>query len=322
MSDDPKSATPSLTPWSVQSAAFADVDEQAAALTGWNQSYMQLCSGGFRGEFRQFDLEGVRIFREELCSSVYQSGSLATGSLALGVPLACSGPGLFCGQPSALNSLHQFSGPSGFEFRTANSHIMLGIELAPPLARLVSPEGEHGPFAHDHAGVHPADPVALDELRQFLVLLLDAVHFTPNLLTLPALRTGMVDALLERVSALAPQPPDAQAQPLVQWRMVQEARQLVNDNLAQPPTIAELCTQLGVSRRTLQSGFQHAMGISPLTYLRVARLSAARRSLKTAASVTDAATQHGFWHFGHFAKDYQDMFGELPSQTLRRHSGP
>ncbi|WP_372659071.1 helix-turn-helix domain-containing protein [Hydrogenophaga sp.] len=321
MSHHPKSASTGPALPALLDAAYADVDEQAAALNGWNQSYMQLCAGGFQGDIRQLDLDGVRVFREGLKTSVYQTGSLASGTLALGVPLASSGPGLFCGKPCGLDTLHVFSGSSGFEFRTASEHVMLGVELAPELAHSVHPRGEDGPAFPGGAGIHRADPVALVELRQFLVLLFEALHFTPSLLALPTLRAGMVDALLEKVTALHAQAADAGEQPLGHWHMVREAQRLVGDDLAQPPTIAELCGHLGVSRRTLQSGFHRVLGISPLSYLRVARLGAARKSLKSAASVTDAATQHGFWHFGHFAKDYQDMFGELPSQTLRRHRG-
>lgn len=69
----------------------------------------------------------------------------------------------------------------------------------------------------------------------------------------------------------------------------------------------------------MQNGFQQVLGISPLSYLRAARPGAARQALKSSASVTDAATQLGFWHFGRFAKDYQAMFGELPSQTHRKY---
>ena len=85
--------------------------------------------------------------------------------------------------------------------------------------------------------------------------------------------------------------------------------------------MAQLCLDLGVSRRTLQSGFQHLLGTSPLAYLKAVRLHQARRALKRVGSVTEAATGCGFWHFGHFAHDYQALFGEKPSETLRRHRG-
>jgi AraC family ethanolamine operon transcriptional activator len=46
-----------------------------------------------------------------------------------------------------------------------------------------------------------------------------------------------------------------------------------------------------------------------------------RSALRDAASVTEAATCFGFWHFGNFAHDYRALFGELPSETFRRRRG-
>jgi AraC family transcriptional regulator, ethanolamine operon transcriptional activator len=34
--------------------------------------------------------------------------------------------------------------------------------------------------------------------------------------------------------------------------------------------------------------------------------------------VKKIALDSGFWHLGHFAKDYHALFGENPSETLRR----
>lgn len=40
------------------------------------------------------------------------------------------------------------------------------------------------------------------------------------------------------------------------------------------------------------------------------------------AQVSDILADFGFWHFGQFAKDYREAFGERPSDTLRRSSVP
>lgn len=304
----------------VMHAAFADVDEQAAALTGWNQSYLQLSAGGFSGSMRRVDLGGARLFMEGLQTSVYQTGGLDDDVLALGVPLRSSGPGLFCGRPCDHASLHVFSGRSGFEFRSASEHVMLGVELMPELVRgLRQTEEGDRPFGAD-AGIHAAVPGAVEDLRDFMTMLFDAAHATPALLGLPAVRVAMVDTLVEKVAALNQgMTAGADTAPDAHWRMVQDARELIDARIHQAPTVVELCASLGVSRRTMQNGFQQILGISPLSYLRAARLGAARQALKSSASVTDAATELGFWHFGHFAKDYQAMFGELPSRTHRRH---
>jgi len=294
----------------LREAFYADADEQAAALSGWNQNYLQLQAGGFSGRIRRIDLGGMHLFIEDLQASVLQTGCLAEGVLALGVPLRSRAPGLFCGRPCGEDALHVFSGRSGFEFRCAGDHQMLGIELTP---------SESGLSFGTQAGLRNAAPHAL---RGLLMNVFETAQARPESLAEAAVRARMSDALLDRISALSDVPSDEEASPDSHWLWVGRARELIAADLQQPPTVASLCEQLGVSRRSLQLAFQRVLGVSPLAYLRAARLGAARRSLKTAASVTEAATHLGFWHFGHFAKDYQAMFGELPSQTQRRHQPP
>lgn len=88
-----------------------------------------------------------------------------------------------------------------------------------------------------------------------------------------------------------------------------------------PVHIWELCSALRVSRRTLHRAFHDTLGIGPLAYLRLRRLSAAHRLLSTAPpetiSVTQVALDLGFSDLGRFASYYHKVFKESPSQTRR-----
>jgi AraC family transcriptional regulator, ethanolamine operon transcriptional activator len=108
--------------------------------------------------------------------------------------------------------------------------------------------------------------------------------------------------------------------------LVRRSRELLESNACSPLSILELCERLKVSRRTLQASFQTVAGIGPLEYLRDVRLNAVRRRLGTTTSselqVGDAAAEMGFFHLSHFARNYKELFGELPSETPRADSSP
>ena len=93
-------------------------------------------------------------------------------------------------------------------------------------------------------------------------------------------------------------------------------------NLERPIGLAELARATGVSARTLQSGYRRHCGTTPLRKLKLLRLNAARRALSAAdtraRSVSEVALWFGFTQFGKFARDYRRLFGERPSETLRR----
>jgi AraC family ethanolamine operon transcriptional activator len=99
------------------------------------------------------------------------------------------------------------------------------------------------------------------------------------------------------------------------------ARALVSQPMHQALTVDEVCARLHLTRRTLQNHFHSVVGLSPADFLKAVRLNACRHQLRAASvqelSVQDVAAQWGFFHMGHFAHDYKEMFGELPSHTLR-----
>jgi AraC family ethanolamine operon transcriptional activator len=303
-------------PW-LDSAGFADIDEQAAALDGWNQHYVQLSPGPFSGQVRRLQLDGVGLFLEELHQAVYQTGRVRDGVVALGVLVAMEGDGRFCGQACSSDALHVYSGDGGFEFLGPQRHLMLGIEIELPV--WVADLAEPGARALPRAGL--VRQVAAARLRtQALSLFEAALHGqAPG----PMARARLLDEV-----AQCPRgpPPGAAADGEGEARgtrgagpaLARRAHRWVAERLEEPPTVAEWCAALGVSRRTLQAGIQQAWGMGPLALLNALRLDAARRELKRGRSVTEAAVRYGFCHFGHFAADYRRLFGEPPSQTRRR----
>ncbi|AEC19665.1 AraC family transcriptional regulator [Pusillimonas sp. T7-7] len=88
------------------------------------------------------------------------------------------------------------------------------------------------------------------------------------------------------------------------------------------PSISTICTDLQLSERTLQYSFGALLDVSPYTYLRYMRLNGVRAALMQPdndnITITRVASHWHFLHMGRFSKDYQRMFGELPSTTLRQ----
>ena len=103
---------------------------------------------------------------------------------------------------------------------------------------------------------------------------------------------------------------------------VRQARDYIEAHLSDPVSLADITAAAGVHVTTLLKGFKQHYEISPIAYLKQKRLEAAHKALLAAepltTSVTEVATQWGFFHLGRFARDYRQLFGELPSETLKR----
>ncbi len=96
----------------------------------------------------------------------------------------------------------------------------------------------------------------------------------------------------------------------------------LRSRLTEPVTLPEIAETLGASERTLRRACQASYGTSPMQLLKALRLNALRSELARAdpkhQRVWEVAGELGFWHMGQLARDYRDLFGELPSETLAR----
>lgn len=113
----------------------------------------------------------------------------------------------------------------------------------------------------------------------------------------------------------------AETEPAPVPGLIRRAERYIADHAATAITVSDVAAHLGVSVRTLQSGFRHWRATTPNLYLRNVRLQLARDELLRLdgdANVTSAAMRYGFTHLGRFSAQYQAAFGETPSGTLRR----
>lgn len=91
----------------------------------------------------------------------------------------------------------------------------------------------------------------------------------------------------------------------------------------QPWSVADIAELTGSSVRRLQEGFEHNIGMSPITYLREVRLKRVHEELVQGLddNVTDIALRWGFTHLGRFAAAYRHKYGVTPSHTLSTDRG-
>ena len=107
-------------------------------------------------------------------------------------------------------------------------------------------------------------------------------------------------------------------------RLLEKAAEMMDTQGDSPIGLTQLCAAAQVSERTLINIFKRELGMTPKAYLKGHRLFRVHRELWRAAPskthVSDVANSWGFWHMGQFAADYRKLFGELPSETLKRSS--
>ncbi|WP_018240413.1 GlxA family transcriptional regulator [Ensifer sp. BR816] len=97
---------------------------------------------------------------------------------------------------------------------------------------------------------------------------------------------------------------------------------MMERNLEQTLTIAELAAALGISRRQLERLFLNEVNSSPAVMYKRVRLERAKQLLKQGdALLIDVAVEVGFETVSHFGRAFRKMYGETPT-TWRKNNPP
>jgi AraC-like DNA-binding protein len=101
--------------------------------------------------------------------------------------------------------------------------------------------------------------------------------------------------------------------------------EVLAEHLGEPLHTTELCERIGVTERTLRSCCAEFLGMSPIRYVLLRRLSRARVVLRDAApdgaNFLELVRGFGLTELGRFETAYRAAFSETPLTTLQRAPG-
>jgi AraC-like DNA-binding protein len=146
----------------------------------------------------------------------------------------------------------------------------------------------------------------------------------PRVLAAPEVRRQYARTLIEMLVHAAPHnystPIEEAASRPLPWH-VRRARDYVHNHIVDIRSVADIAASIGVTTRTLQSGFRKSFNMAPAEYIRRTRVEALHQALLEATagqSVTDLMQAVGIVNFGRYAHYYRKQIGVMPSVTLKR----
>jgi len=290
---------------------YTNIDYQAEQLTGFDQAYQQLDCGSYEGAFLACDSDEVGIFVERTNRRLGQQGAGPAGVLSAVVLLTDPGHSVSNGSPFTMDDV-LLVGPGGAYEAVVDAgvepavfSVSLESAAALPLRRL----------SNQQAGRirRVADPELSRKFRAVAANALRSWDAGSRSIAMP--RSVVHGLMLELLTA----PGAAEGSSHASIQLYRAARDVMLAGLTKPLTIPEVAARVGTSRRTLEQAFDKCASVSPARFQKLLRLNNARRLLESGRhSVSRAAMGSGLHHLGRFSSDYQDLFGELPSETARR----
>lgn len=291
-----------------------DADEHAHNLTNWQQEYDQVSRGAFEGSIKELQLNGIQVFKEFTSQSVFQKCNVWSDSLWIGLPESKPELSRINGHALQAHEVMCRPGDVDFSLMTPDQFSIFGVVIDKTLLTTLSDSGSLKPDEFTLTDCLSLKQKTYSNLHYLLQRLLLTPHDgIPEKVSHDLLLLALQDVLTPESQYIKPSTSLTRRN-----HIVDRAINYLKQHHEEPVTITELCELNCVSRRTLQYSFESVLGMSPAHFLRMSRLNGVRRALRIAGNdecIADIAAQWGFWHLSQFAKDYKQLFGELPSET-------
>jgi AraC-like DNA-binding protein len=210
---------------------------------------------------------------------------------------------------------------SGFEFQTGGADLLL-----PTISRRRMEEATRALWGRSIAEMGDISTLVFGNLRTSArpaaswFARIEALFDTPDFPGFERANREFEERLFEDL-LVAVAPPERLASGAHCRRGARRAAAFIQEDRRKSISLADLCRAAGVPERALRQGFGELYGVSPMAYLRMVRMHAAREELSRTEcerSIAEVALECGFTHFGRFSVDYRRTFGQTPSETRNR----
>lgn len=316
---------PNLRP--VLRETFSDLEDMAAAMRNAAVELIPLdCGASFRAELIQVDLDLLTV-QAHTGIPPHLTRSTMAPDVHPFVLLRKGGPCSFNGHTMYDSEvLHYRPGAEHFAHVTRPvAPAMIALPGARVAERWPVLTGSEPPRFAGACEVLRPEPGRLRHLLELIDTTIEIGMERPATFDIPEERRRLAEAI-ETTLILAVHEARhtsvSEAGSETYGRIVARADDVLRRRVDEPVYVAELCEALQVPERTLRRAFERTFAISPIRYLKLRRLGLVRRALCASdpahTRVSDVASRYGFWEMGRFAGEYRRLFGEKPSETLRK----
>jgi AraC family ethanolamine operon transcriptional activator len=310
--------------YSLESRDFAEMEH---ALSAWDHQYRQISPGPFHGSLLHTQTGSTGIFRNRWERAIHYRGVAPKGTIAIAISLAQTGEARWLGQGVAFDEV--IIQRCGTEAEYLSAPLWDSVVFAIPeadLAQQITDITHDDPEVILHGlRVARLTPQLAAQIRQASLAYLDAAASSKSTPGIPPPLPEMVHYLVRLLARalVSTRPPRHVETNLNRQRLlIHKAEDYIEHPTGQPLRIGRLCREIGVSERSLRDAFYKVTDTSPLSYLKTHQLNRARRILCDVDAddvlIKQVAFANGFKHLGQFSRDYKQLFGELPSETMRR----
>jgi len=304
----------------VTEGLFLDFDVYNEALSDWDIKFKLLSKNNFSAEMTMISNDDFSISREKLNGKLIQQGAGINGYRTIIIPLSNSSNLIYFGKKVTGNQMLIFPKDNSFEtisYTNVNVYVIsLKEEI---LFQIIDNLGYTNCKSVFNGEIHEVNIT-----NEFIELFQKLVDSFLNNHKIEAkiqevYTNNIIDVMLNYIehSHYSTHQIIYKKKDLVLKKTVE----IINDNTDDLFSVQELCSIVGVSRRTLEYAFKDKFKVSPNEYIKAIRLNNVKNELYNfrdeKISVANIAGKYNFWHMGQFAKDFRKQFGFLPSEISK-----